>query len=132
MEKGGTAMIGIALYQHSVGDFKVAYTDHLGDHQEQHFAFDLGGAISFVLGLMAAAHQRGEKVKLNVSLDHPRVNRGFAAGYASNGGLGSLPAEKMSGYESHYRNQHFSKGEESNELARNVEALLISLSSHPS
>jgi hypothetical protein len=122
-------MMSLALYQHSLGDFKVKYTISSGDHGEQHFMFDLGGAISFALGLIMAARQRGEEVELHVLLHSPRVNRGFAAGYASNDGRGSLPGEKMNGYDSHNRNPFFpSRGKELGGLSEEVEALLNSLS----
>jgi len=126
--QGGIAMTSIALYQHSIGDFKVSYTTSSGNG-EQHFQFDLGGAISFVLGLIVAARQRGEEVGFHASLKVcPLVNRGFAAGFASNNGRNSLPEEKMKGYDSHNRNPFFpdhtkGKGED---LSEEVESLLNS------
>jgi len=72
-------MMQISIYQHHGGDFKVAWTD--GDGGERHFMYDLGGAISFALGLKIGALARGEEAELIVNVRHPAMNRGFRDGF---------------------------------------------------
>ena len=71
----------IHIYQHSAGDLKVVWKNAAGMGEEHHFEFDLGGAISFALGLKVGALARAEKVELSSSFENPFRNRGFLEGF---------------------------------------------------
>ncbi|MBI4127763.1 MAG: hypothetical protein HY459_01700 [Parcubacteria group bacterium] len=71
----------ISVYQHSASDFKVAWQTEDGRREEVHTMFDLGGAISFALGLKCAALGRGEPTLLSFNLKDPLMNRGFFEGF---------------------------------------------------
>jgi hypothetical protein len=67
----------VTIYQHSAGDFKVFW----GANLERHFMYDLGGAISFAVGLKIGALARGEEAEIAVNVRAPWMNRGFVDGF---------------------------------------------------
>lgn len=94
----------IVVYQHGAGDFKVSWHAEDGGHGEMHFMFDMGGAISFALGLKCGALDLGEPVTLSCNLEDPRTNRGFYEGFRR-GRRDKLARREDPGYTSHERTE---------------------------